>query len=86
MAKNIEKRTFEIPSRKVTIERVTEKDFNYIKEVLVDYNTAKLLVEKGKPVYRKEIEVANGTIKQLFFVKLSSTHYMEFLEINVLGI
>lgn len=86
MAKHIDKRTFEIPSRKVTIERVPTNGFDYIQEVFVDYNTARLLVEKGKPVYRKEIETSNGTIKQLFFVKVSSRHYMEFLEINSLGI
>lgn len=84
MAKNIDAKTFEIPSRKVTIERATEKDFNYIKEVVVDYYTAMLLLEKGRPVYTKTISTANGVIKTLFVVKVSSRHYMEFLENSVL--
>ena len=66
----------EIPSRKVTIENATEKDFNYIKEVIVDYHTAQLLVEKQKPVYTKTVETANGVIRTLFVVKVSSRHYM----------
>lgn len=86
MVKNIDTKTFEILSRKVEVTKAIETDFNYIEEVLVDYNTAKMLVAKGKPVYRKVIKIANGTTKQLFFVKLSSAHYMEFLEINALRI
>ena len=70
----------EIPSRKVTIEAATEKDFNYIKEVVVDYHTAQILVEKQKPVYTKTVETANGVIRTLFVVKVSSKHYMDFLE------
>lgn len=71
--------TNEIPAKKVTIEKATSNDFNHIKEVAVDYFTAQLLVEKGKPVYTKKVEI-NGTIKTLFCVKVSSRHYMEFLE------
>jgi hypothetical protein len=74
----------EIPARKVTIENATENDFNHIKEVVIDYFTAHLLLTKGKPVYTKTVETANGTIKTLFVVKVSSRHYMEFLESTIL--
>lgn len=62
MAKNIDRKIFEIPSRKVEVARAHKNDFNYIKEVVVDYYTAQLL----------------------FFVKVSSRHYMEFLESTIL--
>lgn len=75
--------TYEIPARTITIEKVNPKDFAFIKEVCIDHRTAELLVEKGKPVYRKQIDV-NGIIKQLFFVKVSSSHYFEFLENNII--
>lgn len=74
----------EIPARKVTIENATENDFNHIKEVVIDYFTAHLLLTKGKPVYTKTVETANGVVKTLFVVKVSSRHYMEFLENTIL--
>lgn len=83
MAINTNKQVCEIPARKVETARATEKDFNYIKEVVVDYHTAQLLLEKDKPVYTKTITTANG-IKSLFVVKVSSKHYLEFLENSVL--
>lgn len=83
MAKFNEVKTFEIPARKVEIQRATEKDFNIIKDVVVDYHTAMILVEKGRPVYTKTISTANGG-KTIFIVKVSSRHYLEFLENSVL--
>lgn len=84
MAKNIDRKIFEIPSRKVEVARAHKNDFNYIKEVVVDYYTAQLLLEKDKPVYTKKVETENGVVKTLFFVKVSSRHYMEFLESTIL--
>jgi len=80
----IEKQTYEIPSRKVEVTKAHKNDFNHIKEVVVDYFTAQLLLEKDKPVYTKRIETENGVVKTLFFVKVSSRHYMEFLESTIL--
>lgn len=73
----------EIPSRKVTIEKATEKDFGYIQDVVVDYHTAQLLLTKGRPVYTKTISTPNVS-KTLFIVKVSSRQYFEFLENSVL--
>jgi hypothetical protein len=75
--------TYEIPAKKVEVTKAHANDFNHIKEVGVDYFTAQLLVEKGKPVYTKKVEI-NGTMKTLFVVKVSSRHYMEFLESAIL--
>lgn len=74
----------EIPARKVTIEKATEKDFGYIQDVVVDYHTAQLLLTKGRPVYTKTISTANYGSKTLFIVKVSSRQYFEFLENSVL--
>ena len=75
--------TYEIPSRTITVEKVLPNDFAFIKEVMIDSRTAEILVEKGKPVYTKRIET-NGIVRQLFFVKVSSKHYIEFFENNII--
>ena len=75
--------TYEIPARTITVEKVRPNDFAFIKEVIIDSRTAEILVEKGKPVYVKKIEI-NGNFKQMFFVKVSSSQYLEFLENNII--
>lgn len=73
----------EIPGKTVITKVAEASDFKRIKEVRIDDATAELLIAKGRKVYIKQTDI-NGIIHQIYFVKISNSNFIEFLEANTL--